>query len=99
MYILTQDKTRILPLCERDSIGIELGRKASTSGICTLRDLKDLRDSHDIEVEYYLWLYGDERTVIGRFSTESAAGHAISKLFHAIDNEWRIVQIPKDGEA
>ncbi len=92
MYILTQDKTRILPLCERDSIGIELGRKASDHGICALGD------SHDIEVEYYLWLYGDEKTVIGRFDTESAAGYAISKLFNAINNDWRIVQIPKDNE-
>lgn len=93
MYILTQDEMRIVPFGERDSIGIELGQKASDYGICALGD------SHDIEMEYCLWLCNrGEKTIIGAFSTETAAKNAISRIFIAIDNDWRIMKIPKDDE-
>ena len=93
MFILTQDGMRILPFGERDSIGIELGRKASDCGICALGD------SHDIEMEYYLWLCDrGEKTIIGAFSTETAAKNAISTIFTAIANDWRIMKIPEADE-
>lgn len=91
MCILTQDGMRIVPFIETDMIALEEERKFDY----------ELMKYSEKDTAFYLYLYRSDldgtKELLGTFETESAARYAISKLFNAINNDWRIVQIPKDN--